>query len=298
MHRARGHDVVNGCGRFAPSCTGKAHPGTLLSALLAWLDARQKNLSFLLRYEDLDPDRCRAYFGIHLSEAMTWLGLDWDQEEKQTDHIQRYEQACDSLADHGVLYACSCSRSAIRAVAERTSDGSYRYPRTCREQLVTKATWRTCPWPLRVCIADDVEMGDPVVRRRDGAFSYQLAVVVDDAEAGVTRIVRGSDIYPSTTTQRALQQLLGYAQPSYQHHFLLLEPDGEKLAKLHQSISWSSLSSSMSAGEVCAFLANCAGIPVESSTCTPKDLLDVFSWDMITCTDQTVLWQDGRLQKI
>ena len=252
--------------RFAPSTTGPAHPGTLLAALLAWLDARQRGGRIALRLEDLDPERCRPEWSARMVGDLAWLGLDFDAVEAQSAAGARHAAALDRLAAEGVLYPCACSRSTLRADAEPAPDGSRRYPNRCRGRALPPGGWRASGEPLRVAlppgrvaIADEggldlsqdpaLEMGDPIVRRRDGAIAYQLAVVVDDAAAGVTDVVRGRDIAPSTATQVLLQRLLELPTPRYRHHLLLLEPAGDKLAKLHGSIPFAALKARHAAPE-------------------------------------------------
>jgi glutamyl/glutaminyl-tRNA synthetase len=244
-------------GRFAPSTTGPAHLGTLLSALLCWCDARKAGGQVLLRLEDLDPQRCKPAFAASLQDDLTWLGLDWDAVLLQSTQSARHAAALDALAAGGYLYACSCSRTLLQGHGVRAPDGSWRYPNTCRRRRVSPANWRDCELPLRARLPEGVivpktygagaltqdpsaVMGDPVVRRRDKAVAYQLAVVVDDADWGVDTVVRGRDIACSTATQVALQRLLGLPEPIYWHHFLLCHQSEQKLAKLHgdTALAW------------------------------------------------------------
>ena len=216
--------------RFAPSTTGPAHPGTLLAALLCWLDARSRGARLVLRLEDLDPQRCRPESSDAMREALAWLGLDWDFVVAQSDRAADHAAALDSLAGRGLLYPCRCTRSELRASAGRPlPDGGFPYPGTCRGRALPSGGWRACGEPLRVRIAEgrialtdesgaDLsgdpgrEPGDPIVRRRDGAIAYHLAGAVDDAAEGVTRVVRGRDLAATTVTQVALQRL-GLADP-------------------------------------------------------------------------------------
>jgi len=285
-------------GRFAPSTTGEAHPGTLLSALLVWLDARAQRGRALLRLEDLDPARTRAAWSEQMIEALAWLGLDWDAVTIQSGERGAHEAALDQLADAGRLYPCACSRAARTRPAP---DGGFAYDNTCRDRPLPD--WRASSEPLRVKLPADrielvddngvdlsqtpaLDMGDPIVRRRDGAIAYQLAVVVDDARAGVTDVVRGRDIAPSTATQILLQRLLGYPTPRYRHHFLFLE-DGRKLAKLHGSAPLSELRTHLSAEQLCGKLAHAANLGDGAPT-TPRALLPTFSWPRVRRDD--VVW--------
>ena len=292
-------------GRFAPSTTGPAHPGTLLAALLCWLDARHHGARLLLRLEDLDPERCRPEHADGMERDLAWLGLDFDRVERQSDAADRHEAALDILAEAGALYPCRCSRSALRAVARPSPDGGLRYPGTCRERALPPGGWREAREPLRVRLApgrielrdesgadlsqDPADaMGDPVVRRRDGAVAYQLAGVVDDAAAGVTRIVRGRDLAASTATQVALQEQLELPRPTYRHHLLLLEERGGKLAKLHGAVSAEALRARYEPTELCGVLASAAGLREGDEPTTPAELLADFDWSRVGEDDRVV----------
>ena len=280
-------------GRFAPSTTGEAHPGTLLSALLVWLDARSRGGRVLLRLEDLDVTRTKASFAAQIVEACAWLGLDWDEVVMQSDRRAAHEAALDRLAAAGRLYPCACSR-ADRVGGRRAPDGGWAYDNTCRERELA-GDWRDATEPVRlrlddvrVTLVDDggldlsqtpaTEMGDPVVRRRDGVIAYQLAVVVDDADARITDVVRGEDIAPSTATQVLIQRALGLPTPHYRHHFLLLEPSGDKLSKLHRSLPFSRLRATFDGPQLCGLLAHIAGISERATPCTPAELVASFDW--------------------
>ena len=282
--------------RFAPSTTGEAHPGTLLSALLVWLDARSRCGRVVLRLEDLDTTRVKAAWADGLVEACTWLGLDWDEVVVQSGRAPAHHAALDRLAAAGQLYACTCSR-ADRAGGRRAPDGSWAYDNRCRDRVVTD--WRTTTDAIRVRLPDDhvalvdrnglelsqtpaADMGDPIVVRRDRVIAYQLAVVVDDADAGITDVVRGRDIAPSTATQVLLQRMLGYSTPSYRHHFLLLEPAGDKLAKLHGSIPFRELRARYSGPELRDLLAHAAGL----LSADPRD----FDWAHVRRDDRIARW--------
>ena len=136
-------------------------------------------------------------------------------------------------------------------------------------------------------------MGDPIVRRRDGVIAYQLAVVVDDAAANITDVVRGHDIAPSTATQVMLQRLLGMPMPRYRHHFLLLEDSGDKLAKLHGSIPFSQVRARYSGADLCGWLAHTAGLLDAPRACTLEELVGAFDWVRVPREDVVVRWNDG-----
>jgi glutamyl/glutaminyl-tRNA synthetase len=299
-------------GRFAPSTTGPAHPGTLLAALLCWLDARSLGARLLLRLEDLDPQRCRPEWSDAMRRDLDWLGLDFDAVEAQHASSARHQKALDRLAELGLLYPCRCTRGALRGAAEPAPDGSLRYPGTCRGRALPAGGWRAAADPLRVALpAGRIElidesgldlsqdpgahMGDPIVRRRDGAIAYQLAGVVDDAAAGVTRVVRGRDLAASTAMQVALQRLLGLPQPRYRHHLLLLEERGGKLAKLHGAVGADELRAHYAAPALCGVLAHAAGFAPTAEPVAPAALLDGFSWGRVARDDRVLRWEGGRL---
>lgn len=285
--------------RFAPSTTGEPHPGTLLSALLVWLEARRRGGRAILRLEDLDVTRTRAAWATELSAACTELGLVWDETVLQSTRGPAHGVALDQLAAAGRLYPCACSR-ADRAGGRRAPDGGWAYDNTCRGRPLP-ADWRTAAIPLRLQLDDDPvtlvddggldlsqaparEMGDPVVRRRDGVVAYHLAVVVDDAAAHVTDVIRGRDIAPSTATQVLIQRALGVPTPRYRHHFLLLEPDRSgKLAKLHGSLPYRALRARLSPAEIVGQLAYVAGLVDTPDPASPTDL--VLDWRRVRTAD-------------
>ncbi|MEO8553275.1 MAG: glutamate--tRNA ligase family protein, partial [Kofleriaceae bacterium] len=209
--------------RFAPSTTGEAHPGTLLSALLVWLDARARGGRKILRLEDLDLGRVKPAWREQIVEALDWLGLDWDETVVQSDRGPRHHAALDELAARGLLYPCTCSR-ALRSGGRRSPDGGWAYENTCRGTRLPAGGWREVgDVAVRVQLPEDRveliddggldlsqtparDLGDPIVRRRDGAIAYQLAVVVDDSDEHITDVIRGRDIASSTATQVLLQR--------------------------------------------------------------------------------------------
>lgn len=302
--------------RFAPSTTGEAHPGTLLAALLVWLDARARGGRALLRLEDIDVTRTKAAWSAQMIDACAWLGLDWDAVVVQSDRRAVHEAALDALATAGRLYPCVCSRaSRASRAARRAPDGGWAYDNACRERDLPAGGWRAASEAgaaIRVRLDDDrvelvdaggldlsqtpaLEMGDPVVRRRDGVIAYQLAVVVDDRDAAITDVVRGRDIAPSTATQVMLQRLLGIATPRYRHHFLLLEPGGGgKLAKLHGSIPYSELRARHDGAALCGLLAHAAGLAETPAACRPSDLVTCFDWRRVTARDRIAYWNPGN----
>ncbi|HEU4731097.1 MAG TPA: glutamate--tRNA ligase family protein [Kofleriaceae bacterium] len=297
--------------RFAPSTTGEAHPGTLLAALLVWLDARARGGRVVLRLEDLDTTRTRPAWADQMIEACAWLGLAWDAIIVQSDRRAAHEGALDRLEASGRLYPCSCSRAA-RSGRRRAPDGSWAYDNTCRGRALPPGGWRATTDAIRARLPDDRidlvddggldlsqtparDMGDPIVRRRDRVVAYQLAVVVDDGEAGITDVIRGRDIAPSTATQVMLQRLLGLPTPRYRHHFLLLEPGAGKLAKLHGSIPYSELRARHDGRELCGLLAHAAGLVAAPAPCRPDELVAGFDWRRVPRADRVARWTERGL---
>jgi len=301
---------VTARGRFAPTTSGPAHPGTLVAGLLAWLDARSRGARLLLRLEDIDPERCTEAHAVAMRAALAWLRLDWDEEVLQSASRPAHEAALDRLAAGGLLYPCTCSRSEIARAGTPAADGGWRYTGRCRELELPGGGWRAVEGAVRlrlpagrVALRDEsgldlsqdplVEMGDPVLLRRDGAIAYHLAVVVDDAAASITRIVRGRDLASSTATQVALQRALGLPTPAYRHHFLFLEESGEKLAKLHGAVGYRELASVNSGEALCGLLAELAGLRPDASPTTPRALLADFDWARVRRDDRVLRW-NGR----
>lgn len=300
--------------RFAPSPTGPAHPGTMLAGLLAWLDARSRGDAIHMRLEDLDPDRVRPEYASNLHDAFEWMALDWDGTWLQSELASDHAAALDQLADAGLLYPCACSRSQLRERARRALDGHFVYPGTCRSRelpSVSAGGWRATDEPLRLRLSPGrispldeggldlsgdpaLDSGDPIMRRRDGAVSYLLAGVVDDARIGVTRVVRGRDLAPSTATQCALASLLGLAWPTYRHHLLLLEPRGTKLAKLHGSVGFDALRPHMDGPTLVGLLAHATGLVDSPKPVLPAELVEGFDWGRVRRDDLAVHWDAER----
>jgi glutamyl-tRNA synthetase len=241
-------------GRFAPSPTGRLHLGNAWAAVLGWLWARSQGGEFLLRVEDLDTVRSRAELTEALLADLAWLGLEFDGAPVlQSRRLDLYRTAFERLRRAGRVYPCFCTRSEIaRAVSapHGPADEGPRYPGTCLalspEQIDERARTRPPAWRFRpregVTEVHDVlhgtfvqdvarEVGDFVVLRNDGVPSYQLAVVVDDAETGITHVLRGDDLLGSTPRQIQLCEALNLPVPVYAHVPLLLGPDGKRLAK-------------------------------------------------------------------
>jgi len=294
-------------GRFAPSTTGPAHPGTLLAALLCWLDARVRGAPVALRLEDLDRERSNPARVAAMERDLAWLGLDFDARFLQSEATARHEEVLERLVREGRVYACGCSRARIREAGVLAPDGSHRYPGHCRARIVGAADWRAHPAPLRIRL-DAVEIplrdesgldlsgdaealfGDPLVRRRDGAYAYHFVSVVDDEAERVGRVVRGRDLAPSTTVQVALQRLLGFPTPRYRHHALLLERTGEKLSKLHGAVGADALRARYDAPALCGLLASSVGLVPPGTRCLPAELVARFDWARVSAVDVELAW--------
>lgn len=294
------------CGRFAPSPSGRMHLGNLWSCLLAWLSARSVDGRMVLRLEDLDPDRCRREYCDQVMRDLEWLGLDWDNEpvyQSQRSHI--YAEYFHKLEQQGLIYPCYCTRAErLAANAPHRSDGISVYDGRCRrltqEEQETLSAARRPAW--RVAVPSEEisfidlcqgfyseqlarDCGDFILRRSDGVYAYQLAVVVDDALMGVNQVVRGSDLLDSTPRQIWLNHVLGFATPDYAHVPLLLAPDGRRLAKRDRDMELGQLQAAYSAPELVGKLAHLAGLIPEYAPITPTQLLPLFAWDKVAACD-------------
>ncbi len=287
-------------GRFAPTPSGRMHLGNIFAALVAWLSVRSKNGYFLLRMEDLDTLRTSAEFAQTLREDLIWLGLTWDEETPaQSTRSPVYDRYFALLDEKGLLYPCYCTRSQLHSVnAPHLSDGTYVYPGTCRSLTdVQKAAFDRPPaWRVKVpdkeWLVNDLvqgtykenlstDCGDFVVRRADGVYVYQLAVTVDDGEAGVTEVVRGQDLLSSAPRQMYLQELFGFQHPAYGHVPMLLAPDGRRLSKRDKDLDLSYLRTAMTPEMLIGTLAFSAGILDREIPISAKELVAEFSWDKL-----------------
>jgi glutamyl-tRNA synthetase len=283
----------NADGRFAPSPTGPLHLGGLRTALVAWLFARTQNARFLVRVEDLDPQRSRTEFERSQLDDLTALGLDWDEPPvRQSERMPLYEAALERLTQTGRLYPCFCTRAEIREAASAPHgalpEGAY--PGTCRalsdaERARRKADGRRFALRVRAeaqrIVFHDRLLGpcsgvvdDFVVRRADGVPAYQLAVVVDDAAQAIGEVVRGADLADSTPRQILLARLLDLPTPRYAHVSLVLGADGARLAKRHGSVTLAQRDEPVAA--TLAMLAGSLGITAQSAPRRAADLLDHF----------------------
>ena len=245
-------------GRFAPSPTGPLHAGSLVTALGSWLDARKNGGKWLLRIEDLDTPRCIPGADQQIQAQLLACGLLWDEDTRyQSARQELYQSALEVLNHQEQLYPCHCSRQMIANTLAALHIQTPRnqemvYPGTCRPESprgyfpellkTTKSAWRlSLPKECKIHFEDlalgpqnqdlNKQVGDFVLKRSDGLFTYQLAVVVDDAQQGITHIVRGADLLSNTARQIYLQNILGYRTPQYKHLPLVLDEHGEKLSK-------------------------------------------------------------------
>ena len=294
-------------GRFAPTPSGRMHLGNVFSALLAWLSVRAAHGKLVLRIEDLDTLRCSAENAEILKDDLRWLGLTWDAEQPdQSTRSEYYESILDRLRGDGFVYPCWCTRGDLKnaANAPHASDGHPIYPGTCRdlteEERAAKAKVRAPLWRLRVPdesiafsdghygpYAENLarECGDFILRRADGVFAYQLAVVADDIDAGITQVVRGRDLLSSTPRQLYLYRLLNAAPPEYYHVPLLTAPDGRRLSKRDGDQSLENLREKYTAQEIVGKLAYAYGLQPEPAPRTPESLIKDFSWAKVPKQD-------------
>lgn len=240
--------------RFAPSPSGRLHLGHAYSAAIGHHAAREAGGDFRLRIEDLDQTRCKPEFVDGIVEDLRWLGLEWDEAVLvQSARTQVYDEALSQLKRRGLVFACFCTRSDIaQSMTAPHGDAATSYPGTCRDlpddperRATTPHSWRlNSARALELaglpgwCEADGTrfsaearDIGDAILARKDAPASYHLACVVDDAATGVTVVVRGADLRPSTPVQRLLQILLELPEPTYLHHALVTHADGRRLAK-------------------------------------------------------------------
>lgn len=293
-------------GRFAPTPSGFLHLGNVFCSLLAWLYAKKSDGRIILRIEDLDPQRCSLAKADALARDLEWLGLTWDEGAYASENSAAYFQSRRSeiyarhfakLQTQGLVYPCFCSRGELHAAeAPHTSDGRIIYAGTCRKltesERAEKAKLRHPAWRVKVndepinfidghygaqCYRLSAECGDFILRRSDGVYAYQLAVVVDDALMGVTQVVRGSDLLSSTPMQLYLYKLLGFTPPSFCHIPLLTDADGRRLAKRDGDLELAVLRQKYGAPEpIIGLLAYMAGQIAKPEPISVQELLPLF----------------------
>ena len=298
-------------GRFAPTPSGRMHLGNVFSALMAWASVRSQNGSFILRIEDLDIRAHNPQYTSLLLDDLQWLGLTWDKGPYyQSKRTELYQEALLDLRQQGLLYPCFCSRADLHAAqAPHTSDGTYVYAGTCRNLSQSErkelsshkipATRMQVPNKIytfedRLCGPTSQNLvescGDFIVQRADGVFAYQLAVVVDDADMGITEVVRGSDLLSSTPRQLYLQDVLGFSHPIYAHLPLLVAPDGRRLSKRNHDLDIGVLrSQGKTPEEILGFLAYCVGLTKENEPLSAVQIANRFSWEILRAHRKNVV---------
>lgn len=304
-------------GRYAPSPTGDLHVGNARTALAAWLAARASGGEFILRIEDLDPPRVVAGAEERTIDDLRWLGLDWDEGPdvggphapyRQSERSKLYRQALRALESAGRLYACTCTRSELRGLLSAPhgpgSEGPP-YPGACRDRALpieidvdADARIRRPSLRFRVekqervvfkdAVAGEIvqdvatDVGDFIVRRSDGLFTYQLAATVDDVVMGVNQVVRGADLLHSTARQILLLRVLKAAVPEYGHVPLVLSASGDRLAKRTRPVSIRQLrDDGVPAERIVGAMAQKLGLIDRSEPVAARDLIDGFRWKKI-----------------
>lgn len=309
-------------GRFAPSPTGRMHIGNVMAALLSWLSVRKEGGTWLLRHEDLDPDRSHLDYAAQIEADLLRLGLEWDEGGLQGrggisggclsgsagvsasnagPYVQSqrggiYEEQFERIRQ--LTYPCWCTRADILAAqAPHESDGRVVYPGTCRRYV--NGNVPDGPAAVRLVVPDreirftdlhygpqgvnlSQHCGDFVVRRKDGGWAYQFAVVVDDALMGVTEVVRGRDLLLSTAQQLYLFDLLGFTPPLYAHFPLLCSQDGRRLSKRDAAAD---IDAYRSPEQLIGFLGCAAGLTDRPEPCRAGELVPLFSWDKVPLED-------------
>lgn len=304
-------------GRFAPSPTGRMHLGNLFAALLSWLSVRSRGGRWILRVEDLDPQRSRTEFARLIEDDLRWLGLDWDEggldskgpagPYRQSMRGDVYEECLRRLEATGLTYPCVCTRADVMSTqAPHQSDGRVVYRGTCRPRAGVSPVDPSRPHATRLLVPDEEirftdrvcgpqafrladECGDFVLRRADGAWAYQLAVVADDALMGVTEVVRGNDLLLSAAQQTWLFRLLGWRAPEYAHIPLVCNAEGRRLSKRDASAGMEELRRRFTPEALTGLLARMAGLRPDASPCAPASLLDGFTLAPLRLTPAVIL---------
>ena len=293
-------------GRFAPTPSGRLHLGNVLCAMLAYLSIRSQGGRFLLRIEDVDVPRCPRSLARQCIDDLQWLGFTWDEPLVfQSDRSDIYCRALEQLTADGHTYPCFCTRAQLMSLAApNLGDTQVIYQRTCAhltaEEAAERAKTRAPAIRLRVPEEDVAftdglfglqtenlarDCGDFILRRSDGLYGYQLAVVVDDGLQGVTEVVRGRDILSATPRQLYLQRLLGYAQPDYVHIPLLMDEHGRRLAKRDKDLDLTALAQRFTPAELLGMLAWSAGLLAEIRPMTLEQLIPAFDWRKVERED-------------
>ena len=291
----------NVVGRFAPTPSGRMHLGNVFAALIAWASVRSQDGEMVLRMEDLDSQRTSADFAAVLRDDLNWLGLDYDRETPpQSRRSDTYDRYFEILREKGLIFPCYCTRSQLHSVnAPHLSDGTYVYTGTCRDlteadraKFDRNPAWRVIVpdrlWQVEDLVQGHYELnlydqcGDMVMRRADGIYVYQLAVTVDDGEAGVTEVVRGMDLLSSAPRQMYLLELFGFPHPAYGHVPMLLAPDGRRLSKRDRDLDLGELRKRVTPQQLIGTLAFAAGLIDQNTPISARELAGEFSWDKLS----------------
>lgn len=306
-------------GRFAPSPTGRMHLGNVYAALLSWLSARSQGGEWVLRIEDLDPQRSKIEFAKQIEDDLRWLGLNWDEgglagaksHKKEDSFVQSergeiYEKYLKILEKHHLTYPCFCSRADILATqAPHESDGRIVYAGTCRGKKIENSSRQpTARPPATRLIVPDKEItfvdlhygkqsvnlarhcGDFILRRGDGAWAYQLAVVVDDALMGITEVVRGRDLLLSSPQQIFLHNLLGFTSPQFAHLPLLCNSSGQRLCKRDKNLDLGEIrKTGITPEKIIGKLAFWSKLIDREEPVLPQELISEFAWQKIPKQD-------------
>lgn len=300
-------------GRFAPSPTGRMHLGNVFAALMSWLSVKSRGGEWVLRIEDLDPHRSRIDYARQLEDDLHWLGLDWDRggidgNDSRGPYLQSlrgdfYQAALERLVETGYVYGCICTRADIMATqAPHQSDGRIIYGGTCRPAALPSPYFAPPrPHAMRLFVPDEEinftdgifgpqsvnlarECGDFVLRRADGAWAYQLAVVVDDAAMGITEVVRGCDLLLSAAQQIYLYRLLGLQEPVFSHIPLICNQSGQRLSKRDAGIDMGSLRSRFTPGQIIGRLAHAIGLIDKPDDISAYDLSKLYTTTALLCS--------------
>lgn len=299
-------------GRFAPSPTGRMHLGNIAAALVSWLSVKSRGGKWVLRIEDLDPQRSRMEYARQIEDDLIWLGLEWDEggidgkgdngPYMQSRRDDRYSDVLKQLKSTGLTYPCFCSRGEILSTqAPHQSDGRIVYQGTCRppalggmrqEEPTRRGATRLFVPDKEITFTDrhfgaqSVNLahhcGDFILQRADGAWAYQLAVVVDDADMGITEVVRGSDLLLSSAQQIYLYNLLELTPPEFAHVPLVCNAEGRRLSKRDQSLSMEAMrSAGLTPQEIIGKAASLMGLLPKPEPVTAASLIDIFEWSKI-----------------
>ena len=310
-------------GRFAPSPSGRMHLGNAYTALFSYLSAKKTEGEWILRIEDLDRQRCKKEFSAQLLDDLLWLGLKWDNfsdvggglsdEFFQSNRDSFYINAFSELCERGFVYDCFCNRADLLASsAPHPADGHFVYSGRCRNLsdfeknlLVQKFVSENRSPAQRIFLENreisfydgnfgfqscnlGIDIGDFIVRRGDGNFAYQLAVVVDDALMGVTEIVRGRDLLSSTAAQIYLYEKLNFKIPKFYHLPLLLSTDGRRLSKRDRDLDMGVLRENFSSEKLVGKIMFLAGIIPKEEKMSVGEALAEFSWNRVSTEDVEV----------